>query len=310
MGKMMQKLSRRQFLGLAATGLGIVGSGYLWREHRNMKPAPLREGKVLCDFHAHPSKKNSLGDIASMLGSPGLVGLAAKYIDRSGEDILFYEEAVDIARIKNDPTFAEMTPGKLAKYKQGYFARAQEVKADVFHLLAIGCEGDYLQPYKDYSSIDEAVRGIHSRKGVAIFNHPYFVQRGGLLVQLANEEEVEKIKKGYEMVDEVEVHNAFCINLVPKIAWAQQANVFALQSIRGTKFKGMANSDCHRELEQVKVAGNYIPYRLIENRGMEGIVDSIRKSHFERYGNPHEGPYVSKLSWMKGVAGDVLAALR
>ena len=275
-----------------------------------MQPAPSRDAKVLCDFHAHPSKTSSLDDIAQMLGSPGLVGLSARYIDKSGKDILLYEEAVDIARIKQDPSFAEITPGKLAKYKQGYFSRTEELKADVFHLLAIGCEGNYLQPHKDYASIEEAVREIHANKGVAVFNHPYFVQRGGLLVQFANDGERARMKNGYGHVDEIEVHNAFCINFFPMIAWAKKANVLALESIEGTRFKGMASSDCHRELEQVKIAGNYIPYRLIDNRGMEGITDSIRKGLFQRYGSAHEGPYVNRLSWMKGVTGDVVAALR
>ncbi|MDO8656041.1 MAG: hypothetical protein Q7K45_02275 [Nanoarchaeota archaeon] len=274
-----------------------------------MKPAPSRDAKVLCDFHAHPSKKNSVDDIAKMLGSPGLVGLAAKFIDKSGDDILLYEDAVDMTRIKTDPSFVEITPGKLAKYKQGYFARTQEIKADVFHLLAIGCDGDYLRPSKEYASIEEAVGEIHSTKGIAIFNHPYFVQRGGLLAQFANKEEEARMKKGYGHVDEIEVHNAFYIDF-PMIAWTKKANVLALQSIEGTRFKGMASSDCHRELEQVKIAGNYIPYRLIDNRGMEGITDSIRKGLFQRYGSAHEGPYVNRLSWMKGVTGDIFSALR
>ena len=146
---------------------------------------------------------------------------------------MLYEEAIDIARIKSDASFAEITPGKLAKYKQGYFARTQEVKADVFHLLAIGCESDYLQ-HHDYASIEDAVQDIHTKKGIAIFNHPYFVSRGGLLVQLANEGEILRMKSGYRLVDEVEVHNAFCINLVPSVAWARKANTFAQGSIQHT----------------------------------------------------------------------------
>lgn len=294
-------------LGLGALAVG-TGS-YFMLNDQPMKPAPVREGKVLCDFHTHPSKKNKLEEIVSRLGSPGLVGLAAKYIDKSGEDILVYEEAVDIARIKHDPTFAEITPGKLAKYKQGYFARTQEVKADVFHLLAIGWEGDYLQ-HHDYTSIDEAVQDIHSRKGIAVFNHPYFVSRGGLLVQIANVGEILRMKSGYKLVDEVEVHNAFCINLAPAVAWARKANAFAQKSINHSPFKGMAGSDCHRELLQVKIVGNYIDQMIIDNHGMEGIKQAIKSGQFVRYGTYDFGPYVSRWSWMKGVVGDVLAALR
>ncbi|MDO8656571.1 MAG: hypothetical protein Q7K45_04995 [Nanoarchaeota archaeon] len=298
---------------LLELGVGALAAGtgsYLYLNDQPMKPAPQREGKVLCDFHTHPSKKNKLDDIVDMLGSPGLVGLAAKYLDKSGDNILLYEEAIDIARIKNDPTFAEITPGKLARYKQSYFARAQEVKADVFHLLAIGCEKDYLQPFKDYKSIDEAVQDIHARQGIAIFNHPFFVSRGGLLVQFANEEEKEKIKQGYEIVDEVELHNAFCINLVPFVAWANKANKLAEELVAGDNYHGMAGSDCHRELQQVKIVGNYISEKIIEEQGMAGITHAIKTGQFQRYGTYAFGPYVSRWSWMKGVVGDVVAALR
>jgi len=294
-------------LELGAGALTVGAGSYLYLKDQPMRPAPPREGKVLCDFHAHPSKKNKLEDIVRMLGSPGLVGLAAKYIDKSGEDILVYEEAVDIVRIKTDPTFAEITPGKLAKYKHGYFARTQEVKAEVFHLLAMGWEGEYLQ-HNDYGSIDEAVQEIHSRRGIAIFNHPFFVARGGLLVQFANAEEKGKIKQGYGLVDEVEIHNAFCINLIPFLAWANKANKSAEELINGYKHHGMAGSDCHRELRQVKIVGNYLSEECIKEQGMTGITETIKAGQFERYGTYAFGPYVSRWSWMKGVAGDVVAA--
>ncbi len=295
---------------LIASGAVAATAGYFLLNDQPMRPVPQREGKVLCDFHAHPSKKNSLDDIVSMLGSPGLVGLAAKYIDKSGEDILVYEEAVDIARIKNDATFAEITPGQLARYKQGYFARTQEVKADVFHLLAMGWDGDYLQPNEDYASIEQAVQDIHAKNGIAIFNHPFFVARGGLLVQFANEEERRKIKRGYAFVDEVEIHNAFCINFIPFIAWANKANKMAEELINGYKHHGMAGSDCHRQLKQAKIVGNYLDQMVVDHSGMKGIKWLLAAGQFERYGTYAFGPYVSRWSWLKGVAGDVLKAMR
>lgn len=309
--KPVQKLSRRQFLGLTAAGLGVIGSGYLWRENCSMKPAPVQEGKILCDFHAHPSKRNSLDDITDMLGSPSLVGLAAKFIDNSAKDILLYEDAVDIERVKRHHTFAEITPGQLARYKEGYFARTQEVKADVFHLLAMGWKGDkYFQPYKGYATIEGAVQDIHSQQGIVVFNHPYFVARGdSLLVQFANEEEQERIRQGYQMVDEVEVHNAFCINLVPGL-WANKANKLAEESLKlHSKHKGMADSDCHRRLRQVKIAGNYMDKSVVE-QGMDGIVRAIKAGQFVRYGTHDKGPYVGPISWMAGVVGDLWSAWR
>lgn len=87
---------RKMLLQLGLDTLAVGTASYFYVNDQPMKLAPLLEGKVLCDFHTHPSKKNSLDNIVGMLGSPGLVGLAAKYIDKSGEDILVYEEAVDI----------------------------------------------------------------------------------------------------------------------------------------------------------------------------------------------------------------------
>ena len=55
------------------------------------KPAPQQLGKVLYDFHAHPTHKANLKEILETLQSPGLVGLTVKDIDKSGRDILRYE---------------------------------------------------------------------------------------------------------------------------------------------------------------------------------------------------------------------------
>lgn len=61
---------------------------------------------------------------------------------------------------------------------------------------------------------------------------------------------------------------------------------------------------------QVKIVGNYFSRKRIEQQGTGGIVDAIKTGQFERYGTDVSGPYVSRWSWMKGVAGDVMAALR
>lgn len=68
-------LTRRQLLGLSlGSAAALAGVTYLRDE--SMSPAPIREGKVLCDFHAHPCKNNDLDDLVARLGTPGLVGLA------------------------------------------------------------------------------------------------------------------------------------------------------------------------------------------------------------------------------------------
>lgn len=129
-------------------------------------------------------------------------------------------------------------------------------------------------------------------------------------MQFANDEEREKIKHGYALVDEVEIHNAFCINFFPVIAWANKANQMAEELITGYDHHGMAGSDCHRDLRQVKIVGNYLDRKIIESGGMEGITGMIKAGNFERHGTYASGPYVSRWSWMKGVAGDVIKAIR
>ncbi len=303
------------FLDIALGGTALAGIGsifYLYNEP--MTPAPTRPGKVLCDFHAHPCKKYAQEDLVGMLGSPGLVGLAGKFIDKSGEDILLYEEAVELC--KKDAKFYEVTTGQLAKFREGYFARTQEIQAGLFHVLGIGFVGDYLQKYNPYSSVADAVKAIHAQQGVAVLNHPFFLSKGGLIVKPATNEEQVLIREGYRVADEVEVHNAYCINLIPGIVNATAANQQAEQLLREfpTK-KGMSGSDCHRRISQVKITGNYLDQKVIDNEGIGGIKKAIVEGNFERHGridNPYleRAAYVDRATWIAGIAGDVISALK
>ena len=302
----MDRRTMLQILG----GAAVVGAtpSYFFLNNEPMKPAPKQDGKVLCDFHAHPCKKNDKTDLVAMLGSPGLVGLAGKFIDKSGEDISLYEEAVEL--VKKDPSFQEITPNQLAKYREGYFARTQEIQAGMFHVLGIGVEGDYLQKYTPYSSVAAAVDAIHRQHGVAVLNHPFFLCNGGLFVKPATEEDLLKIKEGYRLTDEVEVFNAYCIDLIPGLIAAKSQNGNAQQLLKEypTK-KGMTGSDCHRGLSQVKITGNYIDQTVIDEQGIDGIKQAIQRGSFERYTADSE-PYVSRGSWILGVAGDIFSALK
>ncbi len=58
------------------------------------------------------------------------------------------------------------------------------------------------------------------------------------------------------------------------------------------------------------IVGNYLDQKIIENRGMEGITGAIKDGDFERYGTYAFCSYVSRWSWMEGVAGDVVKAMR
>lgn len=286
------KLTRRQLLALGGTVI-LSGSGYCYLDNEKMESAPTKEGKVLCDLHTHPPNYKSLEETLEALSSPGLVGLSHVITTKRN---LIYEEAIKLCSGHSE--FKELVPGKLAKIKEGYFLRTQELEGGIHDILAIGCEGDYLPDFKDGR---KAVEEIHKKGGIAILCHPYVVS-GGLMFRLANSKEEEKIKEICEIVDEVEVHNAQTINLIPAIAWMKKANRKANQVIENySHLKGVANSDAHRRLEQLKICGNYINRELIENEGVGGLTSAIKSSNFERYGDSEAGPYVSRWNWFVGM---------
>ena len=262
---------------------------------------PYQEGKVLCDLHAHPSAQGSLEEKITLLGSPGLVGLAAWH---NSQSILTYEQAADI--VHKDPSFKEITSGQLAQFREGYFARTQEIPVGQFHLLAVGCAGKYFRQsdINNYDIIQDAVNDIHSRGGIAILNHP-FVVMGGLLYRSANLREERFIKKAGEIVDEIEVHNASCINLVPYVMDFRKANSKAAALAENSRFQGVAASDCHGEYAQVKVCGIYVDEKVIQEQGMKGITDAITSGNFQRYGEAEQGPYLSWGNWLKGMMWNI-----
>ncbi|MBW2976082.1 hypothetical protein KY347_01400 [Candidatus Woesearchaeota archaeon] len=227
----MMLLSRRDFTkGFVPFILSLDGfmmGYYAILNDEDMKPAPVFEGKVLCDLHAHPSNEVSnkidLEAVIRMLGSPGLIGLAAK---EKNWNILTYEEAKNL--VEDDPSFKEITPGNLAAFRDGYFARVQEIMSVGIHdILAIGWDGDYF--HSSYDNIEDVVEAIHERNGLAILCHPFSI-RDGSFIRLPSKEERVLIQKACTIVDEVEVHNAQNIDLVPVFASMKEANKIALIS--------------------------------------------------------------------------------
>ena len=278
---------------IAGTGIVLLGTGgYVYLNDEDMKPAPERDGKVLCDLHTHPPNDSPLDELVSFLGSPGMIGLSQRY----GEDgILTYERARELLGSRSD--FQELTIGKLARFREGYFARTQEVLGVIHHFLALGWNGDYLS---DKETPQEAIDAIHEKDGVVIFNHPYSVP-GGFGFRVANEEEEERIKKLLSEVEEVEVHNAFNIDYLG--IGMKQANRLALQLVqREGRHKGTASSDCRRTFEQAKICGIYVDRDVIDTQGMDGLKKAIVDGNFERYGNPDKGPYISRLSFTTRLA--------
>lgn len=266
-----------------------------------MQPAPVKEGKILADLHAHPGNRYGRDKVIQMLSSPGLIGLT--HINDETR-ILSYETAITLSGVK------EIDKGRLAEInvggKKGYFMRTQEVIAGFAHLLALGFEGEYLPNYDDPR---QAVEEIHQRNGLTVLNHPFVAPNAGARVvkyRFINRPEKETIMELCEMVDEIEVFNAQMINptngfIIPKI----RANSWAGELARGKRCRGMASSDAHFCLEQAKICGIYLD---LEGLCLDKIKEDIKKGSFEKYGDAKEGPYVSRWSFICGMfgKGDIL----
>ena len=296
-------MDRRTML-IALGGAAVAGAGasYFFLNNEPMNPAPQRDGKVLCDIHAHPTHKASLEEITQGLSSPGLVGLTVKNIDKSGEDILTYEQASE--RLGKQCT--QLDTGRLAKYKDGYFCRTQELLVGRHHVLALGWQGDY---FPNYNTIEQAVTAIHKQQGIAILTHPFALAGGSSMALPQSPQEQEIIRNAYKNVDEVEVHNAFCIDLIPNSLAMRKANE-AAEQLRETQFpnfKGTYGGDCHRQWNQIKLGGMYVDTSVIERDGMDGLKNALVQGQFERYGSIGVGPYVSRFSFLRGVLGDMWA---
>jgi len=297
-----KNVSRRKFLKRAGiTTAVLTTSSYLYLDNEKMEQAPVLPGKVFCDLHSHPSNDYSIDDLMETLGSPGLTGLALKHWTEDKQDILTYEQALDLLPSSE---IKEIDKGKVAHCGQGYIARTQEILAGRHHLLAVGWNGDY---FPDYQSIEKAVKDIHFRDGIAILNHPYAITGRKMLRLPKSSEEESLIRKAYSLVDEVETHNSFCVNILPYAFDYRKMNENA-ETLRQTDFphfKGTASSDCHHYLDQVKLAGIYIDQNRIETKGMAGIKEAILSGDFIRFGNAEEGPYVSRYNLLKVVLRDI-----
>ncbi len=286
-------MKRRTVLGAGLAAVGaLLSCRYL--DNEPMLDAPVLYEEVICDLHAHPSSEHSQEEILEMLGAPGLVGLAARDEESSGK-ILTYEKALALLESRGEEDFYEITPGKLAHYREGYFARTQELVAGIHHLLAMGWEGGY---FPNYATLEEAVTEIHAREGIVILNHPFVVDERKSVVRRARPEHFSAIGKAYQIVDEVEVHNASSIDFVFGM---KEANAQAKVLARVYGHLGIATSDCHRELEQVKKSGIYVEKRVIEEEGMEGLKHAIAMGEFGQYSS-----YLSRWSFLKGMVIDQL----
>ncbi|MBI2102985.1 hypothetical protein HYT55_04050 [Candidatus Woesearchaeota archaeon] len=288
-------MNRRKFLKRAVIGTAVLASSYVYLDNEEMQQALVLPGKIFCDLHSHPSRNYPIEDLMETLGSPGLTGLALKCWTENERDILTYEQALDLLPLSQ---VTEIDKGKVARCGQGYIARTQEVLAGRHHLLALGWEGGY---FPSYQTIKEAVDDIHARGGIAILNHPFAITGKRMLRLPKTQGELDLIREACTLVDEMETHNAFCVNILPYALDFREMNKNAedLRQREFPHFRGVASSDCHHYLDQVKLAGIYIDKDAIETKGMKGITEAIRGGNFIRFGDAQRGPYVSRYNLLK-----------
>ena len=280
-------ISRRKIAALVAI-TGLVTGCYRYFNNEKITPAPVQQEMVLCDFHAHPSDKQSTQTLRTMLGSPGLVGLAYR---NGAPGVFTYDEAKKL--LGKEQEYCEITPGHLAKYREGYIMRTQELTPNRHHILAIGCNR-YLP---EGSSVETMMKEIRQHQGIAILSHP-FVVKGGLYARHPTTKEELRIRNFYALADEVEAHNATIINVIPGLSFKDSnADASALATEYG--FTGVAVSDCHRQASQAKRCGIYLPTKVIE-AGIDAILEAIRNQNFTRYGEYETGPYLSRKEWFAG----------
>ncbi len=246
-----------------------------------MKRAPYVEGKLLADLHAHLANYKSEKETLEILCSPGIVGLSLIDEENCSYKILTYEQAYN--RFSN--LIKEIDKGQLAKISsengEGYFLRSQEITGKN-HILAFGFEGDYLFNYSDPR---KAVEEIHKKKGIAILNHPYVITENYGMNPLKdfrypNAKEESELKELLDMVDEVEIFNSQCINLLFGILIPnfKKANLKAEKLIENSKFKGTVSSDAHYRIDQPKICGIYISD---DNICLDKIKDSVKTGNFD-----------------------------
>lgn len=290
-------LSRRGFLILGAITLASIGS-YPYLNNEEMKNPPEIEGRILVDLHAHPSRQNSQRDLTSLLSS-GVTGLTARNNSRR---IFTYDDALQLPGVKeiDKGLFGSLSLGG----RTGYFVRTQEVDSD-FHILAVGCP----KTIENYPDARRAIEEIRRQSGLAVLNHPYVNVELGYFryPRLIRTEQEKRIRELCELVDEVEVFNASAINAIPFIADLSPANESARKLVnkltqQGMPHVGIAVSDAHYRLEQVKIAGIYVPQ---EGLSIEALKDHIHKKRFDRFEQ-----HISRLSILRGFFEGILYSLK
>jgi len=285
------------FGAVAVGGIGAAASLYL-NNTKNRSPPIIQsangENLVLCDLHCHPSINRTLEDKMEMLGSPGLVGLT----ERSGPaGILTYHDAVQ--ELHSHPDFKELTPGKMAKFKEGYFVRTAEVHGGFLDFIAIDFDGE--ESFSNQDSPLTVIQDIRERNGLVVLSTPYSV-KDGVGFRVANAEEEPIITETCRLSDFVEVHDSYNIDLLwYGLKESNRAATKLQQSGCGANDPVLpfASSDGHRELGHCKLTGLYVAEDNLKNAGT--FRSALESGDYYLAGNAKDGPYTSRGEFVRSM---------
>ncbi len=279
-------MNRREVLkslGILAGGTGLLTSGYLYIEDKNMKKLKPKEGRIPADLHVHLYRFLDPSIVRKTLSQPGLIGLA---------DYTVPNELLNFYDLRKYPEFREIDPGILGTFtyngNTGYVLNVQEVTLE-HHISALGCKKNIVS-----MSLGEAIEEIHEKMGLAILNHPWVVPSGDIFrYRSINDDEKRTIDWIAREVDGIEVFNGQCIDLFPPIDRVNMefANKKAKEYAQHLGYKEFATSDAHW-YTQALTSGIFIPDQdLTFNK----LKQYIKSGDYFIEGNP-----VSRISFVKG----------
>jgi len=302
---------RRRILKVGAYGAVFVAGGatgvlfdaFYVNTGENRAPPVLRRANgqqddlILCDFHAHISNSWDREEVIEVLRSPGLIGLAYKPVEEGQESsILNFRQAIDwIHEMGLEHLLTELTPGKLARFGDGYFCNNEEVQGGEHSFILIGVD-DYLPNYDDPFKLISDVHALGLERPTLEFSTP-FVVNGLEPVSLDDYQRVRQIMTIMPKVDLVEILDSYAIDYLPLERFqTKRTNLYASIALEEIQTENgpfpTVGSDSHRDPTHALITGNYVEESKLQS--MATLNHALRTGNFYLGGDPVNGPYTDK----------------
>jgi len=301
-------LNRRKFFRYCALlGIcGVLGKFYLQDESMERPPANKfidRKKYILADLHAHIDReivKSNPKGIVKLI-SQGMIALTNRK-----KGAFSYDDALALCSA-NGVNYKEIEKGLFAEIRsgtnRGYIVKAQEVET-LHHILALGCP-ELINPNQEPESV---IKEVHKQGGIPILAHPYLLNNSNKIPRFPDVNEKKRIQDLAEMADEIESFNGHSIDMAPSfippidlryldLGWLKRANNRSQKLADTVNKKGIAVSDAHYHLEQVRTSGIYIPDRDLSIPTLQRI---LKKQNFIPEQN-----YISRFSFLKSRINDL-----